>query len=151
MKMDIQQTNKFLSEAVEQLHEGVKPMDSAIFCEKLKKKTKIGNKFLKCDYHNRLNDSYSNIIVTFINLPAKGPLGGADAMNNRCLLTIKGFDRALNNPPPRGKVKAEALASCNAFSEAGLKFRGRTGTPEKILDYVADFINKLSKVKPRIH
>jgi len=147
--MSIRNANKVLNEAIHQLVEG-KVMDSERFCKALERKAKIGNKHLNCDYYNRFNQAHDNVIITFVNLPKNKPMGGAEEMNNRYQITVDGFSPELGSPPPSGKVKAKTMTGALGFSEAGLKMRGKTATPEKMVDYIAAFLGKLAKVKAKV-
>lgn len=121
-------------------------MDSQQFTEALKKKAKIGDRVLILSPHNRYNGSYDSVIGTFYNLP-QSEASGARAMNNRFMFTVDGFSRELGVPPPTGKVK---YSTNIRFYQAGPKgnVRGKTGTPEQIVDYVANHLERFSKIEP---
>jgi len=88
------------------------------------------------------------IYVSFYNLPPEvgNAGGGAEAENNRATFSIDGWDaKDLDAPAPTGKVKVETRVS--VFSRK-LKLRAKTGSPEAICKYLADFINKLAKEVP---
>ena len=120
--------------------------DSARFCDYVKKHAKVGKKYLSCDNYNQFNKAYDVIHITFINL--EGTPGGAAAMNNRYQISVEGFDRSLGLPPPKGKVKCQTMTRASwAFGD--LKLRGKSGNPDAIAKYIADFISELAKTEPR--
>ena len=77
--------------------------------------------------------------ITYINLPegVGGAGGGAEAMNNRFLLTV--------DPAGPGKVKVETLV--NSFDRKW-RMRARTGTEEKVGKAIAMHLNKIAKEVP---
>jgi hypothetical protein len=93
---------------------------------------------------------YTTVYVTFINLPkgVGGAGGGAEAENNKVVLTIEGFGgETPHNPPPTGKVKIEHRTSALPRE---YRLRGKTGTPAQVAKYLADFLNKVVKeVEPK--
>lgn len=93
---------------------------------------------------------YDSVFVNFVNLP-KGyghGGGGAEGENNRMTFWVEGFGRdSPDAPPPTGKVKVEMRTS--AMPRA-LNMRAKTGTPEKIAEYLASYLNKIAaEVEPR--
>jgi len=123
-------------------------MTSKQFVDEVKRLAKIGDKYLHLDPYNKFNDKYDHVIITFVNVPGGG--SGAQAMNNRYQITVDGFGAGENDPPPKGKVKAKELSGGYFAKQAGVgKMRGKTGTPDKIAKYVADFINKLAATETR--
>ena len=86
------------------------------------------------------------LFVNFINLPSDvAPGGGAEAENNRMMFGIEGFGPGPNLPPPTGKVRVEQMV--NAISRE-YRLRARSGTPEKIAGYLAEFINRVAAEVP---
>lgn len=86
--------------------------------------------------------------INFVNLPPSvvGGGGGAEAENNRMSFWVEGFDREDEHaPPPTGKVKVEMATSA---LPRDYKLRAKTGTPERIAQYLADFLNKVAREVP---
>ncbi len=72
------------------------------------------------------------------------------AYNNRLLMFVEGFGRGKNEPPPTGKVKFD-VGAAELLSGVGKKRpRGKTATPERMVDYVAKIITDASKLTPRL-
>lgn len=116
------------------------------FVKLLKSKVDIGDKVLDTDNYNQFDQSYSTVYVSFFNVPKAKALG-ATGMNNRFQFKVEGFGKG-ENDPPRGKVKVEATSRARAFENH--KLRAKSGTPEAIATYLANFINTVSKeVEPR--
>jgi len=93
---------------------------------------------------------YESVYVNFVNLPegAGGGGGGAEAENNRMSFWIHGFYGAEPHAsPPSGKVKIE---HANSALPREYRLRGKTGKPEVIAKYLADFLNRVvAEVPPR--
>jgi hypothetical protein len=84
------------------------------------------------------------VFVNFYNLPKDVALinrgGGAEAENNRCMLTLE--------CRRDGKVKVEHAV--NTFGRER-RLRGKTATPEKAATYVVAYLEKLAaEVEPRL-
>lgn len=88
-----------------------------------------------------------HIIVQYINLPKGigGAGGGAEAMNNRLLLTVDGFHRSDIDAPAPGKVSVKMLSSS---LPRDMKLRGKTAAPAVIAKYIADFLAKVAREVP---
>ena len=98
----------------------------------------------------RINKSLASgqVFLNFINLPhgygAEG--GGAEAENNRSLLSISGFAKDGSIP---GKLKVEQLIKLKVEHEIHVvNLRGKTAKPEIILGYVVAYLNECAKVPP---
>lgn len=93
---------------------------------------------------------YESVYVNFVNLPegAGGGGGGAEAENNRMSFWIHGFYGAEPHAsPPSGKVKIE---HANSALPREYRLRGKSGKPEVIAKYLADFLNRVVvEVPPR--
>ena len=93
---------------------------------------------------------YESVHVNFVNLPegAGGGGGGAEAENNRMSFWIHGFYGAEPHAsPPSGKVKIE---HANSALPREYRLRGKSGKPEVIAKYLADFLNRVvAEVPPR--
>jgi len=123
-------------------------MGSAEFVKAVERQVKLNGKYLNLDNYNKFNDRYNNVIITFINIPGGG--GGAQAMNNRYQITVDGFGAGPDDPPPKGKVKAKELTGAYFAQQQGLKkMRAKTGTPDKVAKYVADYISALADTPTR--
>jgi len=125
-------------------------MDAAQFCEAVKSMVDTHGKALSC--HSGMMGSHSQVFVDFINLPVERVRekrgGGAEGSNNRMLITVYGFADALGEPPPGGKVKVETRISLYGAPPALSKLRGKSGSPEAMAKYVADFISKVAAEVP---
>jgi len=69
--------------------------------------------------------------------------GGARRENNRLMLSVDGWERD-GSPPKSGKVKLEVMV---AVRLSGL--RGRTSTPEAMVDVVAEMFRRHSATESR--
>lgn len=93
-------------------------------------------------FQNKMLGNFDTISVTLINLPmgvgAAG--GGAEAMNNRSLFFVRGFNSHNPElPPPTSQVRVEQLICM----DRKLKLRSKRASPDKIAEYLANFINKI--------
>jgi hypothetical protein len=123
-------------------------MGSKEFVKEVERLTNLNGKWMKLDNYNKFNQRYDHVIITFINVPGGGQ--GAQAMNNRYQITVDGFGAGEDDPPPKGKVKAAELSGAYFAKQQGLKkMRAKTGTPDKIAKYVADYISKLAATETR--
>jgi hypothetical protein len=89
--------------------------------------------------------AFDAIFFNFYNLPKDVVAGGAEAQNNRMMFEVSGFDRKDKQAPAPGKVKVEMSVSALPREH---KLRAKSGTPEIIAKYLADFINKVAKEVP---
>ncbi len=88
------------------------------------------------------------VYVNFINLPSGigGAGGGAEAENNRMSFWINGFDKKDRAAPaPTGKVKVELA---NSALPRSYMLRAKSGSPDAIATYLADFLNKVAAEVP---
>ena len=132
-----------LIERLETLSEA-SDMDAKQFAEALEKKAKIGDRVLRQDIMNQYTKSYDTILANFYNVP-KAEAHGARAENNRWMFKVTGFSRELGSGPPSGKVKVETVIP---FRKAEKRFRAKSGTPEKIVEYIAKTLEDYSKTEP---
>lgn len=137
-------------------------MTSTEFIEAVRARLDIGDRQVRFDNHNRFSDRYgTTVFIHYFNLPhgIGGAGGGAEAENNRMLLAVNGFGRGLHDPAP-GKVKV-GLSVCslsNPHAPPGADYKARrwtlrakSGAPEAIATYVAEFLNKTAaEVPPRL-
>ena len=80
------------------------------------------------------------VYLTHYNVP-EGTKDEARRENNRLMLSVEGWERD-GAPPRSGEVKLEVLVS------ARLKgLRGRTSTPEKIVDVVVEMLGRHGALK----
>jgi len=127
-------------------------LGSADFIEEVQRQLRIGDRQISFRNHSTLGgSSYAEVYVNFINLPRSigGAGGGAEAENNRSSFWVRGFDRSdPHAPPPRGKVKIEMA---NSTLPREIRLRGKTGTPQQVARYLADFLNRVVReVPPRL-
>ena len=96
------------------------------------------------DRNVRVRDSKNtgSVYVNFVNLPegVGGEGGGAEAENNRTSFWIEGFDRKDPQAPPKGKLKIE---QANSVFGRSRNMRAKTGTPDAIAGYLADYLAKI--------
>jgi len=124
---------------------------SAEFMEGLRSLLDVGDRQVRMRGESLLGGPahhYEMVHVNFINLPTGigGAGGGAEAENNRMSFLIEGFHGAdPHAPPPRGKVKIEHRVSALPRE---YKLRGKTGTPQQIARYLADFLNRVAREVP---
>jgi len=87
------------------------------------------------------------LFVNFYNIPKRTePRDRAELENNRMMFTVTGFGRE-NAPPASGKVKIEQ--SLSALPRA-CRLRAKSGSPEQIARYLAEFLNEVSaKIPPK--
>ena len=81
--------------------------------------------------------------VTLINLPEEVKAPGAEAENNRMSFSVDGFAPD-GGPPPTLKVKVEMRVS----ALSGQKLRSKSGPPEVIANYLAQYINNIISTVP---
>jgi len=113
------------------------------FVATLKAHLRIGDRQIRIDNHSRLGSTYEDVYVNFINLPTSIARagGGAEAENNRMSFWIRGFDK--KDPAasaPTGKVKIELS---NTTLPRAYMLRAKSGPPDVIAGYLADFLNKV--------
>lgn len=125
-------------------------MGSAEFVDYLRSLLDIGDRQIRLENYSRLGDTYADVYVNFINLPEGigGAGGGAEAENNRTSFWIYGFDKSdPHASAPRGKVK---VVLSNTTLPREHRLRAKTAPPEKIAQYLANFLNKVVReVEPR--
>jgi hypothetical protein len=87
------------------------------------------------------------LFVNFYNIPRarQGERDRAELENNRMLFTVSGFGKGPNEPPPSGTVKVEQTASALPRE---YRLRAKTGTPQQIAHYLADFIMRVNANVP---
>lgn len=132
-------------------------MTSAEFIEAVRERLDIGDRQVRFDNRGFL-DRHETVFIHYFNLPVGigGAGGGAEAENNRVMLAVTGFGRRENEPAP-GKVKV-GLSVCsltNPHASPGANYRerrwtlrGKSGAPEAIARYVAEFLNKTAAEVP---
>jgi hypothetical protein len=86
------------------------------------------------------------LFVNFYNIPRRSePRDRAELENNRMMFTVAGFGDRPNAQPPSGKIKIEQTLSALPRE---YRLRAKSGTPEQIVEYLADFLNKVSAHVP---
>lgn len=83
----------------------------------------------------------SDVYLTHYNVPP-GTKDGARRENNRLLLSLEGWSEG-GAPPKDGKVKLEVVVAGRLKD-----LRGRTTTPEKMVDVVVEMFRRHSALKP---
>jgi len=90
----------------------------------------------------------SSIAVQFYNLPTprvqerRG--GGAEAENNRMMFWVHGFDEDSSTPVAKVKVE-QSVSSIGQSGRWAPKMRSKSGSPDKIAAYVADYVNGIAE------
>ncbi len=99
------------------------------------------------DRQVRFDKGYHSVFIHYYNLShgIGRAGGGAEFENNRVMIIVKGFGKEEDDLPPTGKVKFEVSVWA---LDRKLSPRGKSGTPEKIAEYVASVLNKISKEIP---
>jgi hypothetical protein len=127
---------------------------SAEFVTKLQGRLNVGDRHVSIRNKHSLG-GYDAVYVNFVNLPkSKGAGGGAEAENNRISFWVNGFDKKDEHaPPPSGKVKVEtanpALYTGDEYTrENRVVLRAKSGTPDQVAKYLADFLNNVAKKVP---
>lgn len=107
------------------------------FIADLRSKLDIGDRFV-----NMRVPYPGSVFLQFYNVPTTHQTRshGADQENNRIMLTFSG----LNGP----KAKVEATVLGPSFGGPAWKLRAKSGTPEKIADYAAEYLNRAAQKKP---
>lgn len=122
-------------------------LGSDAFVAKLHSLLQIEDRQISIQNRWKIGDPYE-ICINFINLPAgiASLGGGAEAENNRLSFWIYGFGKeSSDSPPPSGKVKLEAHV-CTLGRQ--WRLRGKTGSPENVVKYLAEFLNKVVREVP---
>lgn len=115
------------------------------FAKELESHLKLDGRQIRIDTKG-FAGSRQTVYVSFVNLPhgVGSAGGGAEAMNNRMVFSVEGFSKE-GGPPPAGKVKVQLTAS-SLPSE--YRLRAKSGPPNAVVKYLADFINKVVKEVP---
>lgn len=127
---------------------------SQVFVDLVQESLNIGDRFIRFNNVCKLvhPHRYDNVFINFVNLPSNdvNTANGAEAENNRMSFEISGFDEynpTLNDPSIVGKVKIEMRT--NSIGRQ-YNLRGKTATPEKIAEYLTNFLNEIAaKVPPK--
>lgn len=162
--MDTEKINAVLTKAIvgmqereiedmSSVTESAKGMSSADFCDELKRRlaSVAKNKILRCKSSGLGRHDMAIINFYNVELGVGKTNGGAVAENNRMMLTVDGFGRNEGDPSPSGKVKLEMSVWSFSRDPWNVKRpRGKTATPEKVLDTVVKIIKDVSKLKSSI-
>lgn len=107
------------------------------FIEDLRSRLDIGDRFV-----NMRVPYPGTVFLQFYNVPTTHQTRshGADQENNRIMLTFSG----LNGP----KAKVEATVLGPSFGGPDWRLRAKSGTPEKVAEYAAAFLNRAAQKKP---
>jgi hypothetical protein len=109
----------------------------ADFAETLKKYLSVGDRIVRIkEYAPGSGDRLGSVYVNYVNLPqgVGSAGGGAEAENNRTSFWIRWNED--------GKVKIEMS---NSVLPRSSRLRAKTGTPDQVAKYLADFLNKVAK------
>jgi hypothetical protein len=131
-------------------------MTSDEFIEAVRSRLDIGDRQIRFDNVNRYMtpNRYDTIFIHYFNLPEGigDAGGGAERENNRLMLAVNGFGRGQSEPAP-GKVKV-STSVCHLgdpHESRKLALRGKTASPEKMVEYVVNYLNKVARdVPPRL-
>jgi len=95
-------------------------------------------------FRGKMLGMYNAIAIHYINLPRGlgGSGGGAEGENNRLMLMVTGFDKS-NQTIPVEKIQVKLL--CSVFD---YPLRKKTCTPERAVEYIAEFINRIAREVP---
>lgn len=119
------------------------------FIEMVKRHLSIEDRQIRFKNESNLGGTrYDTVYVNFYNLPKGSGSGGggAEAENNRMLFSIEGFGQSdPHEAPPSGKVKIEMKVSALPRE---YRMRAKSGPPEAVARYLADFLNKVVKDVP---
>ncbi len=126
-------------------------MGSDEFVEAVRAKADLGQGYLRTSTYNNFNKKHDSAHITFVNVPSDvgSGGGGAVAANNRLLMFVDGFGAGKDEPPPTGKVKFRVGAA--ELLSRDKRPRGKTATPERMVDYVAGIISEASKQAPKLN
>lgn len=107
------------------------------FIADLRSRLDIGDRFvnMRVPYPGSVHLQFYNVPTTH-----QGRSHGADQENNRIMLTFSG----LNGP----KAKVEATVLGPSFGGPDWRLRAKSGTPDKIAEYAAEFLNRAAQKKP---
>jgi hypothetical protein len=121
-------------------------MGSDEFVELLKSKLDLKGRAIR---FNTRSLGYGTVFINFSNVPEEKARGAAFE-NNRIQLSVDGFGKEdSHSPPPTGKVKVEQ--SVRSLPREW-NLRAKTGTPEAVAKYIADYLNKVVReVEPKIN
>jgi len=90
----------------------------------------------------------SSVAIQFYNLPRprveqrRG--GGAEAENNRMMFWVHGFNEESSTPAAKVKVE-QSVNNIGQMGRWAPKMRSRSGSPDKIAAYVADYVNQVAE------
>lgn len=128
-------------------------MSSDQFAEAVRERADVGDRQLLIKTRDFMGN-YDQAVIQFYNVPpsvadiARGG-GGATAANNRLLLFVDGFGKE-QGTPATGKVKMTVCAAELLHDNDMKRPRGRTTTPEKMVDYVAGILSRAAKLEPKL-
>lgn len=117
------------------------PLDR--FADDVRRQLDVGDRQVNFTTRSSLGPT-DTVFINYYNLPegVGGAGGGAEAQNNRLLLSVR-------VGPSKAKVET-TVSTLQTPSRDRVTVRGRTGTPEAIAKYVAQSLNKISReVQPR--
>ena len=93
----------------------------------------------------------ATVFVHYYNLPEarheerRG--GGAESENNRLMFSVSGFGATEDAEVSKVKI-THTVFSLAGSSSLAHSLRGKTATPEKIAQYLADYINQIAEKIP---
>lgn len=125
--------------------------DMASWVEDLKKKLSLKGKKIHFGQH----PDTRQLFINFYNLPdgPDGVFSGSDHENNRLMFTVlfPGPGSWYEKPVAEGtlRVKLSVWSMGNPYkANMAYKFRGKTCTPERMIDYLATYINRIAEEIP---
>ena len=120
---------------------GDSDMDAKGFETALRSAVQLGSdSSLAIDPYNKFSQAHDEVSVTYYGVPENA--SQVEKMNSRASWDIGGFSKELGKGPPGGKV---TLAMSIAWRK--YKTRGKSGTPEQIVKYLAAEIKKIEEMK----
>lgn len=109
----------------------------------------IEKRWVRADFSNRFSDrpKSASVSVNFFNLPEdrvkqrRG--GGAEGENNRQLFMVWGFEPDASVPVAKVKLD-QSINSVGYPGNWAPKMRAKSGSPEKVAAYLAQYINDVA-------
>ena len=126
----------------------------------IRARLRLGDRVVRLDPH----DDTRQLFINYFNLPdatvreKRG--GGAEVENNRIMITVltPGTHGYYEKPVAAGTVRVKSDVNTVRFGsgeaygqrerDAAKVLRGKTGTPERVAKYIADYLNEIAKTVP---
>ena len=94
---------------------------------------------------------HATVFVHYYNLPearhAERRGGGAESENNRMMFSVSGFGATEDAEVSKVKI-THVVFSLAGSSSPTHSLRGKTASPEKIAQYLADYLNQIAEKIP---